>query len=122
MRQTVLVVEDDVFLRRLYRQALGFADFDVFEAGDGYTALQCLDSQRIDLLILDLGLPILSGQVVLAEIAARPTPIPVVVVTGTNGDGVDRLRLAGLIKKPAAPEHVVQVVRNCLGAGAQPAS
>jgi DNA-binding response OmpR family regulator len=114
----VLIVEDDVDLRRMFRTALTLAGFRVLEAGDGLQALHVLDAARPDLVILDLGLPIVSGSVVRQEIAAQAHTrhIPVVVVTGTDAsrDGMD---VSCLLRKPVSPDDVVHAVRTCLSAG-----
>src|SRR5258705_9814975 len=80
----ILVVEDDPELRRLFRTALSVSGFEVICAGDGVEALYRLDAELPDLVVLDLGLPRLSGRDVLREISAnmRTRHIPIVVVTG----------------------------------------
>ena len=58
-RRTLLVVEDDDDLRKLYRTSLSLGGFDVIEAADGLSALRVLEArdQRIDLMVTDVGLP-----------------------------------------------------------------
>src|SRR6476660_7426758 len=67
--ETILVVEDDADSRRFFRTALTVAGYRVIEAGDGLDALRLLDSQRPAAVVLDLHLPLVSGRVVLQEIA-----------------------------------------------------
>jgi DNA-binding response OmpR family regulator len=56
--RTILIVEDNDDLRRMFRTALHFDGFQVLEAGDGLTALHILDTvPPPDLVLLDLGLP-----------------------------------------------------------------
>jgi twitching motility two-component system response regulator PilH len=116
--RTVLIVEDDADLRRMFRTALTFAGFRVLEAGDGLHALQVLDRDPPDLVVLDLGLPLVSGHVVQKEIAAQAhmRHIRVVVVTGTSS-GHDELEVACLLRKPISPENLVGTVRSCLASG-----
>src|SRR5262249_61926786 len=85
---TILLVEDDEPLRRVWRLALLLEGFDVEEARDGIEALQHVDAQPPDLVVLDLGLPRLGGISVQQEIAAHADtlPIPVVVVTSSVED------------------------------------
>jgi DNA-binding response OmpR family regulator len=118
-RQTILIVEDDVALRRLYRTALSFAGFDVQEAGDGFDALKSLDSKPPDLVVLDLALPALSGHVVCEELAAQAhtRDIPVVIVTGSTGMEIYQLEADRVLTKPISPDRLVEVVRRCLAAG-----
>ena len=57
----VLVVEDDDDLRALFTTTLQFAGFEVSDAADGLAALRALDTNRPDLVVLDLRIPFVSG-------------------------------------------------------------
>lgn len=117
--ETVLVVEDDPAVRRMYRSALGFAGFDVVEAYDGLTALHILEQRTADIVILDLMLPTLDGLTVQQEIAAHAhtRDIPIVIVTG-SGVPLDHVNVSCVLRKPVSPDEVVAAVRRCLAAGA----
>lgn len=118
-RQTVLIVEDDTDLRRLYRQALSMAGYEVQEARSGFEALRTLDSNPADIVVLDLGLPGVDGFMVRHELSAHAhtRQLPVVVVTGAT-QGLENLEVNCLLRKPVTPEDLVTVVRKCLAAGA----
>ena len=117
-RQTILVVEDDRDLRRLFRTALSLAGFDVVEAGDGLEALRRIDHSPPDLVILDLLLPRVSGLVVQQEIAAQAVTrdIPIVVITGSTITAGE-IQVACFLRKPVSPEQLIEAVRNCLASG-----
>ena len=117
-RRTILVVEDEADLRRMFRHALAFSGFDVLEASDGLEALRKIDGRPPDAVILDLGLPGVSGQTVREEIAAQAHTrhIPVIVVTGQPGTH-DELEAACVLTKPVSPERLVEVVRRCISTG-----
>jgi CheY-like chemotaxis protein len=117
-RQTILIVEDDEDLRRLFRTALALAGYDVLEAGDGLEALQRIDHSPPDLVILDLVLPRMSGMVVREEIAAQAMTrdIPIVVITGSAAHAGD-LNVACFLRKPVDPDQLVDAVQNCLASG-----
>lgn len=55
----ILIAEDSPVNRELLRELLEMQDYEVFEAGNGQEALDMLDQLRPDLLILDLGMPVL---------------------------------------------------------------
>lgn len=112
---TVLIVEDDADTRSLYRAALLMAGFSVLEASEGLTALRIVDQSPPDLVVLDLGLPAISGEIVQQEMQAQEHTqnIPIVVVTG-SASNLDHLDVECVLRKPASPEHVVAVVRSCL--------
>ena len=109
--QTILIVEDNTDLRRLYRDALSLAGFKTCEAANGYEALQCLEHQKIDLVVLDVVLPLYSGHVVRAELAAQAPGIPIIVVTGTD-DPVPNV--SAVMRKPVSPDQLVHAVRRHL--------
>lgn len=117
-RPKVLIVEDDDILRRMYRTALALAGFDVQDAENGLAALQSLDHDPPDVVVLDLGLPYFSGADVRQEIAAQVRHIPVVVVTGSAED-TDALDVACVLRKPLNPDHLVAAVRSCLASGSR---
>ena len=117
-RRVILIVEDDANLRRLFRQALIFSGFEVYEAGDGLSALHLVDQGRPDVIALDLGLPVLHDHSVLQELAAhkRTRDIPVVIVTGLSG-AHEALGAACVPRKPVSPQRLVEAVRACMVSG-----
>jgi CheY-like chemotaxis protein len=118
-QRSILIVEDDRELRRLFRFALSIAGYPVTEAGDGIHALELIELDRPDLIILDIGLPMLSGLDVQQEIAAHAhtRDIPVVIVTASSAD-LDGLGVDCVLRKPVSPEDVVDVVARCFAAHA----
>lgn len=115
--RVILLVEDDVPLRTMYRTALRVAGFFVTEAGNGLEALRALDADPPDLVVLDLGLPLVSGYAVRTELAALShlRNVPVVVVTGNEPDVP--LDVSCLLRKPVAADELVAAVKKCLAAG-----
>jgi DNA-binding response OmpR family regulator len=113
----ILVVEDDAPLRAMYRTALRMAGFYVNEASNGLEALRALDADPPDLVVLDLGLPIVSGYAVRTELAAQShlRQIPVVVVTGNEPDAP--LDVSCLLRKPVTGDDLVVAVNKCLAEG-----
>jgi DNA-binding response OmpR family regulator len=113
---TILVVEDDPDSRRMYKMALAFAGYHVIEAGDGLDALRIIDTEKPRLVVLDLGLPMLSGQVVLQELAVHARDVPVVIVTASPGPH-DFPDADCILTKPVTPEKLVETVRRCIASG-----
>ena len=109
-KRRILVVEDDPALAAMYQTALSFAGFDVTISGDGLTALEDIDEDHPDLVILDLRLPQLDGGTILREVAATPDTrnIPVIVVTG--GDAADLPEAYAVLHKPCDPALLVAAV------------
>jgi DNA-binding response OmpR family regulator len=115
-RTSILLVEDDPDTRELYRLALIVAGFRVIAVGDGVEALRFVERERPTLIVLDLGLPSLSGADVQRELAAQTDTrdIPIVVVTGSEVATLDPSGFACILRKPATPDAVVEAVINCL--------
>jgi len=116
----ILVVEDDIDLRRMFRTALTLAGYDVAEAGDGVDALQAIEAHPPDLVVLDLVLRALDGVSVQQELAGRAITrhIPIIVVTGSSLD-TSGLDVARVLRKPVLPDDLVSTVRECLAGAAQ---
>jgi DNA-binding response OmpR family regulator len=119
-KATILIVEDDEDLRRLFRTALALAGYDVEEAGDGLEALHKVDHAPPDLVVLDIGLPHLSGLAVQQEIASNAVTrdTPIVIITGSTAPLSDTGATC-ILRKPVSPEQLVLTVRNCLASGAR---
>ena len=115
-RQTILVVDDDAEVRRLFKSALALAGYDVREASDGTHALRSIDEERPDLIVLDLLLPILGGLAVQQEIAAHAYNIPIVIVTGSSMN-LESVNVPCILRKPVNPDDLVRSVRECLTVG-----
>jgi DNA-binding response OmpR family regulator len=118
-KKRILIVEDDVDLRRMFRTTLSMAGYDVEEAGDGIDALRMVESRLPDLIVLDLVLRALDGVSVQQELASRAltSQIPVVIVTGSTIN-TSALDVACVLRKPVMPDDLVKAVRHCLPRGA----
>ncbi|MEO6322609.1 MAG: response regulator transcription factor [Polaromonas sp.] len=81
----LLIVEDDELLRDGLVSLLTRAGHTVMSAADGQVALTLLESTRFDGVILDLGLPLLSGMEVLQWIRQRLNALPVLILTARDG-------------------------------------
>ena len=114
----VLLVEDHADTREMYASFFGSEGFRVVEAVDGVEALSRLADEKPDLMLLDLGLPRLSGVQVLRAIRqqARLADLPVVVVSGQ----LDLLNAANdiaadvICPKPCEPRELLRAVRSVL--------
>jgi len=91
---TVLLVDDEEFLRRVMKDLLVREGYEVVEAGNGIEALDQVDRHAPDVVVLDLNLPGMDGYSVLSELRSRPATrnIPVVVLTA-KGDEDNEVRV-----------------------------
>lgn len=122
MSKTVLVVDDDPTQRRLIQAVLEREGFAVSHAENGDAAMAHLASGApVDVVLLDLVMPGLSGQDALKEMRARGFVQPVIVLTASGGvDTVVKAMQAGATDffiKPASPERITVSIRNALSMG-----
>ena len=116
---SVLVVDDDPDVRAALRDVLGDAGYLVAEAATGCEAREVFDREHPDAVLLDLGLPDISGLDVLTEFTARNTT-PVIVLSGRSGEtdrvvGLD-LGADDYISKPFSARELVARVNAAIRA------
>lgn len=116
----VLVVDDDRALRHALAGLLEEAGYAVAQAGGGREALAHLGAASVDLMLLDVGLPDMSGLDVLAAVRALPAPPSVVMMTADDTPhtllGAIRGQAYRYIRKPFAPAAITDIVRDALAA------
>jgi len=126
-RQRILVVEDDLLIRRLNREVLIFSGYDVHTAGDGAAAWDELQLNNYDLMVTDNEMPKLSGVGLLKKVHATRLALPVIMAPGRFPlDEFTRrpwLRPAVTLLKPYTFDELVGAVQMVLlaisGAGAE---
>jgi CheY-like chemotaxis protein len=122
-RPLVLIVEDQLELRRLYAQALGMSGFEVIEAGNGAEAIQHAAAALPDVVIMDLSLPVVDGWEATRRLKgdSHTRDIPVVALTAHDGSGeLQRATRAGcdwFVPKPCQPHDLIAEVRRVIGTG-----
>lgn len=114
MTQSILVVEDDKGLQKYLRELLLDNGFAVQIAADGIIALDSLAKTQPDLVVLDLGLPNMSGETVCLEIRKKYKELPVIILTARDSisDIVQGLNLGAddYITKPfVADEFLARI-------------
>ena len=124
--QRVLVVEDDAMIQTFLALHLENEGLAVSRAATGEEMNHVLESEDVDLIILDLNLPDSDGLDLAAQVRARSS-IPIIVATARKSQE-DRLKALGLgaddyLTKPFDPQELILRVRNLLrrtvgGAGA----
>lgn len=87
MSLTILVIDDEPPIRRLLRTGLATQGYAILEAGNAAATLAALGRDRVDLIILDLGLPDMRGHDLLREIRARKPEVPIVVLSSRDDEG-----------------------------------
>ena len=81
----ILVVEDDQIIREGISEYLSEFGYDIVQAKDGHEALKNFESNEINLVILDIQIPLLNGLEVLKEIRKK-SELPVLMLTAFNDE------------------------------------
>jgi DNA-binding response OmpR family regulator len=119
-KKRVLLVEDDESVRQLVRVTLQMNDYDVVEAKDGLEGLLFLDMHKPDAVILDLMMPDVGGERMLAQLRAtvETKKIPVVIITGKPEVAPEVIGLVGkenFFPKPFDPDAVIARLQAMIG-------
>jgi two-component system, OmpR family, KDP operon response regulator KdpE len=126
MKGLILIIEDDVAIRRFLRATLAAEDYQFFECVTATDGIAQIDARRPDLLLLDLGLPDRDGLEVIRHVrATSQMPIVVLSARGQERDKITALDLGAddYVEKPFAVGELLARIRAALrraGATAQP--
>lgn len=116
----ILVAEDNPVNRELVRELLETRGYNVIEACDGEGALQMIAESPPDLVLLDLGMPVLDGFGAIRKIRANPrwADLPVLAVTAYamhgDRDRIIRSGFDGYLSKPINSELLLQELTRLL--------
>lgn len=112
---SVLVVDDDPLIRSLVAIMLEDAGFEAATAESGQVALDRIASLPVQLVILDLAMPVMDGREFYRALRARGDTTPVLIVSGSGASRArQELGAEGSLSKPFDPEDLVERVRALL--------
>ena len=117
-RGTILLVDDEDMIRRLGRAVLERDGYHVLEAENGRVAVDLFREHhgRIELVVLDYAMPVLSGRDASRELA-RIAPVRVLLSTGYSATDITGLTgVVGLLSKPYNPAALSEAVRTAVRA------
>lgn len=113
----VLVVDDDLEVRRLLTSTFSRANLQVDAASDGEEALALAKANRYAVVVLDLLMPVLDGFSVLSTLQSARKSAPVVIVlTGAPPEmysSLDARLVHGIVRKPFDPDELASLVQSC---------
>jgi two-component system cell cycle response regulator DivK len=120
MTKRILVVEDQEDNRRIIRDLLMSAGYELIEALDGAEGVRLAESERPDLILMDIQLPVLDGHEATRRIKQNPElrHIPIVVVTSYALSGDEQKATAAgcdaYVAKPFSPRQLLATLRKFL--------
>lgn len=117
--KTILVVEDDAYLRRVFRTLLENEGFTVVEAADGIEGLSAVHAHDPACIVTDTMMPRLDGIAMLAQLKARGQTKPTIIVSAVHKlPPMEELKAYGVQQvfgKPFAFDKLVAAVVNLAG-------
>ena len=123
MAFNVLVVDDSAVMRAMIARVVRLSGVplgEMYEAGDGAEGLRVVAEQWVDLVLLDINMPVMNGEEMLRRLRARPetASLPVIVVsTESSETRVHALEELGVafVHKPFAPEDLRDTILRITG-------
>ena len=111
---TILVIDDDDRVRTLLKDILVFGGHQVIEASDGILGMKYLEEGKFDMVLTDLGMPIMNGWEVAKTVKRKTPQIPVGLITGWGINLEDeKIRESGvdlIIGKPFQVKEILEAV------------
>lgn len=123
MSLNVLVVDDSSVMRKMIIRTLNMSGVpvgDVYEAADGQQGLDVLDKNWIDMLFIDVNMPIMDGMEMLNHVRSKPETrdLPVLIIsTESNPQRIHKINenRAGFVHKPFTPESLREKIIELTG-------
>lgn len=114
----ILLVEDEERLAAFIEKGLRRQGYEILTAGDGKQALQMIQNEHFDLLLLDLSLPIKDGWMVLAELRELNQSLPTIIITARDDIGQQIKPFIGEVEdylvKPFRFQDLLAIVRRII--------
>jgi len=113
--EKILIVEDDRAVQKALKRLFASAGFAVVISGDGKAALEAFRTTGPTAIVLDLGLPVLSGKDVCIQIKRQLSTLPIIILSAST-EVVDKVVLLELgaddyVTKPFSPRELLARVR-----------
>ena len=123
MAYRILIVDDSTVTRMVLKKTIGMTNVpvrEIFEAGNGYEALDSLNHHSVDLIMADINMPEMNGMEMIEEMRRDGLleTVPVVIIS-TEGSRtrIEELQSKGVrayLRKPFTPEALKRVIEEIL--------
>ena len=119
---SMLIVDDDADILKVFKEIFELRGWKIFTAPIGTSALAIVETEKIDIVLLDIKLPGKSGIEVLKEIKEKKANLPVIIVTGLGyeDDLVEKALqegASGYVSKGVSIQELIGVIQNVLPTG-----
>lgn len=119
MPYTIAIIEDEDVLREVLAKKFKREGFTVLQAADGQAGLKLIQSNTLDVILLDIVMPKMNGYDVLKQLPVSPSAPPVLIIANSGQPvEIDRAMNLGarsyLVKAQTTPDQIVEKVKNVL--------
>lgn len=120
MGKKILVIDDDHDMTRILEEILCTQNYEVVVAHDGMSAIEKTNQEQMDLILLDIRMPLLSGFWFADIFSKRPQTkgVPVIVMSALSGEEevkkAYQLGARAYLKKPFRSEELLSVVKKVI--------
>ena len=118
----IMIVDDAMLSRKVIERMLKTHGAQTMECGNGLEAINRLEEENPDIILLDILMPEMDGFAVLAEMKKREIEIPVVVLSAdiqnSSKERCLELGASGFLNKPVREEELFAAINNIMSAGA----
>ncbi|HVN71638.1 MAG TPA: response regulator [Desulfomonilia bacterium] len=112
----VLIVDDSQELANVIADFLSMYGYQVHTARDGYDALQCMNSQQIQIVVSDIHMPRMDGFTLMGEIKTRYPKVPIVLITGFSVNEAQKMAFErganAFVAKPFKLKELKNVIES----------
>lgn len=120
---TVIIVEDEIPIATMYKFKLELAGYKVFVAHNGHDGLRLAEQQKPDLMLVDIRMPVMTGDEMLEAMRATDwgsKPRVIVLTNISKSEAPTNLRFLNIdryvVKAHHTPQQVLEIVQEILGA------
>lgn len=112
----ILIADDEIILRELLAELLEANEYNVFQAGTGFEAINIFEKEKIDLLIIDRKMPELSGLDCIQKIREINSGVPVILASGSQPEEyevlIKKLNISKVLNKPYDFEQMKLIIEE----------
>ena len=118
MKKNILIVDDGYLNRLLIKKFIDNPEIETYEAENGLEALEVLKTNHIDLIFMDMQMPVMSGveatRIIRKEMPSPTSETPIVAVTAYSSDLFDNSNFNKILIKPIQQKHIENIINSYL--------